>query len=455
MPADRLWGAQTQRSLQNFKIGSERQPLAMLRCLACVKHACASANEKLGKLDKRRADAIRFAAQDVMDGKLDDHFPLVVWQTGSGTQTNMNMNEVLANRAIEILGGVVGSKDPIHPNDHCNMSQSSNDVFPTAMSVATAYEVQERLIPALRHLRDTLERKAEEFKDVVKIGRTHLMDAVPLTLGQEFGGYVQQMRNSVLREKGAMVHLLELALGGTAVGTGLNSHPDFALLAAKEITALTGLPFSSAPNKFESLAAHDAQMALAGILKTMALSVLKIANDVRMLGSGPRAGLGELILPANEPGSSIMPGKVNPTQSEAVMMVCAQVIGNDMGVTLGGATGSHFELNVAKPLIAFNNLQSIRLLSDACVSFSDNCVVGIEANRARIDELMNSSLMLVTALNPYIGYDNAAKIAKKAYAEGTSLKEAGVELGILTAEQFDKWIRPKEMCHPTLPKAKL
>ena len=455
VPADRLWGAQTQRSLQNFKIGGEKQPLSLLRSLACVKHACASANYKLSKLDKRRADAIRFAAQDVMDGKLDDHFPLVVWQTGSGTQTNMNMNEVLANRAIQILGGVVGSKDPVHPNDHCNMSQSSNDVFPTAMSVATAYEVQERLLPSLRHLRDTLERKQEEFKDVVKIGRTHLMDAVPLTLGQEFSGYVQQMRNSVLRAKGAMVHLLELALGGTAVGTGLNSHPDFAPLVAKELVDLTGLPFSTAPNKFESLAAHDAQMALAGLLKTIALSVLKIANDVRMLGSGPRAGLGELILPANEPGSSIMPGKVNPTQSEAVMMVCAQVIGNDMGVTIGGAAGSHFELNVAKPLISYNNLQSIRLLSDACVSFADNCVVGIEANKPRIDELMNSSLMLVTALNPYIGYDNAAKIAKKAYAENTSLKEAGVSLGILTADQFDEWVRPKEMTSPTLPKAKL
>jgi len=455
VPADKYWGAQTQRSLENFKIGGERMPASLLRALAIVKHAAASVNERLGKLDARRAEAIRNAAREVIVGKLDDHFPLVVWQTGSGTQTNMNVNEVISNRAIEMLGGVVGSKDPIHPNDHVNMSQSSNDTFPTAMSVATAYEVQEHLIPALKVLRDDLDAKVKEYGSIVKIGRTHLQDAVPITLGQEFSGYVQQMQNSMLRAKGAMVHLLELAIGGTAVGTGLNSHPDYAVAMASEISLLTGLPFVTAPNKFESLAAHDAQTALAGLLKTMALSLLKISNDVRMLGSGPRAGLGELILPANEPGSSIMPGKVNPTQCEAMMMVCAQVVGNDIGVSFGGAAGSHFELNVAKPLIAFNNLQSIRLLSDASLSFAENCVRGIEPNRQRIDELMRSSLMLVTALNPHIGYDNAAKIAKKAYVDNTTLKEAGLALGILTSEQFDAWIKPEEMCSPELPHARL
>lgn len=449
VPADRYWGAQTQRSLENFKISDERMPPALVRALGLVKHASATVNEKLGKLDKPRADAIRQAASEVVEGKLDDHFPLVVWQTGSGTQTNMNANEVIANRAIELMGGVVGSKTPVHPNDHVNMSQSSNDVFPTAMSVATAYEVQEALVPALKVLRDGLETKSAEFKDIVKIGRTHLMDAVPLTLGQEFSGYVQQVRNSLLRAKGAMVHLLELALGGTAVGTGLNTHPRYAELVAAELSKLTGLPFVSAPNKFESLAAHDAQMALAGLLKTMALSLMKIANDIRMLGSGPRAGLGELNLPANEPGSSIMPGKVNPTQCESLMMVCAHVVGNDVGVTLGGATGSHFELNVAKPLIAYNNLQSIRLLADASLSFTENCIDGITPNHKRIDELMRSSLMLVTALNQHIGYDNAAKIAKKAHADGSSLLEAGLALGLLTEEQYKAWVVPEEMCFPS------
>ena len=448
VPADKYWGAQTQRSLQNFKIGGEKMPVEMLRALAIVKHAAATVNERLGKLDSRRAEAIRVAAREVIEGKLDDNFPLVVWQTGSGTQTNMNVNEVISNRAIEMLGGVVGSKDPVHPNDHVNMSQSSNDTFPTAMSVATAYEVQEGLVPALRMLRDELDKKSREWESIVKIGRTHLMDAVPITLGQEFGGYAQQLRNSLLRAKAAMVHLTELAIGGTAVGTGLNSHPRYAELMAQEISVLTGLPFVSAPNKFESLAAHDAQAALSGMLKTMALSLLKISNDIRMLGSGPRAGLGELNLPENEPGSSIMPGKVNPTQCEAMMMVCAQVVGNDMGVTLGGAAGSHFELNVAKPLIAFNNLQSIKLLSQASVSFAENCVRGIAPNLERIDELMRSSLMLVTALNPYIGYDKAAKIAKKAHKERTTLKEAGVSLGILTAAQFDEWVRPELMTSP-------
>ena len=448
VPANKYWGAQTQRSLQNFKIGGEKMPMEMLRALAIVKHAAATVNETLGKLAPELAEPIRVAAREVIEGKLDDHFPLVVWQTGSGTQTNMNVNEVISNRAIELCGGVMGSKSPVHPNDHCNMSQSSNDTFPTAMSVATSYEVQEGLIPALRLLRDELEIKSREWETIVKIGRTHLMDAVPITLGQEFGGYAQQMRNSLLRAKASMVHLTELAIGGTAVGTGLNSHPEYAERMSAEISKLTGLPFVSAPNKFESLAAHDAQMALSGMLKTMALSLLKISNDVRMLGSGPRAGLGELSLPANEPGSSIMPGKVNPTQCEAMMMVCSQVIGNDAGVALGGAAGSHFELNVAKPLIAFSNLQSIKLLSEASVSFAENCVRGIEPNLRRIDELMRSSLMLVTALNPHIGYDAAAKIAKKAHAEGTTLKDAGVALGLLTAEQFDEWVRPERMVNP-------
>ena len=448
VPVDKYWGAQTQRSLQNFKIGGEKMPMEMLRALAIVKHAAATVNERLGKLPSNLAEPIRVAAREVIEGKLDDHFPLVVWQTGSGTQTNMNVNEVISNRAIELLGGVVGSKTPVHPNDHCNMSQSSNDTFPTAMSVATAYEVQEGLIPALRLLRDELDAKSREWETIVKIGRTHLMDAVPITLGQEFGGYAQQLRNALLRAKASMVHLTELAIGGTAVGTGLNSHPEYAEMMAAEISKLTGLPFVSAPNKFESLAAHDAQMALSGMLKTMALSLLKISNDVRMLGSGPRAGLGELNLPANEPGSSIMPGKVNPTQCEAMMMVCSQVIGNDTGVSLGGAAGSHFELNVAKPLIAFNNLQSIKLLGEACVSFAENCVRGIEPNLSRIDELMRSSLMLVTALNPHIGYDAAATIAKKAHKENTTLKQAGVELGLLTAEQFEEWVRPERMVSP-------
>ncbi|EEH60858.1 uncharacterized protein MICPUCDRAFT_43834 [Micromonas pusilla CCMP1545] len=451
VPANRYWGAQTQRSLQNFKIGGEKMPMEILRALAIVKHAAATVNQDLGKLDAPRAAAIRAAALEVIEGKLDENFPLVVWQTGSGTQTNMNVNEVISNRAIEIMGGVVGSKSPVHPNDHVNMSQSSNDTFPTAMSVATAYEVQEGLMPALRVLRDDLDAKSEAWSGIVKIGRTHLMDAVPITLGQEFGGYAQHVRNSLLRAKASMVHLTELAIGGTAVGTGINSHPEYAERMARQISKLTGLPFVSAPNKFESLAAHDAQTALSGMLKTMALSLLKISNDVRMLGSGPRAGLGELSLPANEPGSSIMPGKVNPTQCEAMMMVCAQVVGNDMGVAMGGAAGSHFELNVAKPLIAYNNLQSIKLLSEASVSFAENCVRGIEPNIERIDELMRSSLMLVTALNPHIGYDNAAKIAKKAHAEGSTLKEAGVRLGLLTSEQFDEWVRPELMTAPEVP----
>ena len=447
VPADRYWGAQTQRSLQNFKIGEERMPRPLIRALGIVKHTSATANEALGKLDAERAHAIRQAAQEVIDGSLDDHFPLVVWQTGSGTQTNMNANEVISNRAIELLGGTMGSKAPVHPNDHVNLSQSSNDVFPGAMSVATVEQVVGHLVPALTRLREALGAKSKVFASIVKIGRTHLMDAVPLTLGQEFSGYTQQVAYGIMRVESTLPRLSELALGGTAVGTGLNSHPEYPERVATEISRVTGMDFVTAPNKFESLAAHDAQVELSGQLKTVAVSLMKIANDVRLLGSGPRAGIGELMLPANEPGSSIMPGKVNPTQSEALTMVCAQVMGNDVAVGVGGATG-HFELNVFKPLMAYNNLQSIRLLGDAAVSFTDNCVVGIEANTERIDELMRSSLMLVTALNPHIGYDNAATVAKKAHAERTTLKEAAVDLGLITAEQFDAWVRPEEMTHP-------
>jgi fumarate hydratase class II len=418
----------------------------MIRALGIVKHAAASANEKLGKLDPRRACAIRQAAREVIEGQLDDHFPLVIWQTGSGTQSNMNANEVIANRAIQILGGTLGSKDPIHPNDHVNMSQSSNDVFPAAMSIAVAEEIHHRLVPALEHLRDSLQKKSEDFGGIVKVGRTHLMDAVPLTLGQEFSGYVHQLKNAVVRTDSTLPRLYELALGGTAVGTGLNSDPKYADCVAEEVRKLTGLPFVSAPNKFEAIAAHDAQVELSGQLKTVAASLMKIANDIRLLGSGPRAGLGELILPVNEPGSSIMPGKVNPTQCEALAMVCAQVFGNDVTVNISGASG-HLELNAFKPVIAYNNLQSIRLLADSTNSFADNCVVGIEANRGRIDELMRSSLMLVTALTPHIGYDKAAEIAAKAHAEGTTLKQAAIALDV-TKKQFEKWVRPEQMTHP-------
>ncbi|MBM3139357.1 MAG: class II fumarate hydratase [Chloroflexi bacterium] len=447
VPADRYWGAQTQRSFENFKIGIERMPRPLIRGLAIVKYCSAEVNVALTKLDPGLGDAIRQAAQEVIDGALDDHFPLVVWQTGSGTQTNMNANEVISNRAIEMLGGEMGSKKPIHPNDHVNMSQSSNDTFPGAMSIATAEQVVHHLVPALKHLHAALAAKTAEFDGIVKIGRTHLMDAVPLTLGQEFSGYTKQVEYGIARVEGTLPRLYELALGGTAVGTGLNSHPEFAERVAQRIAAFTGLRFVTAPNKFESLAAHDAQVELSGQLKVIAASLMKIANDIRMLGSGPRAGLAELLLPENEPGSSIMPGKVNPTQSEALTMVCAQVFGNDVAVGVAGATG-HFELNVFKPVIAYNNLQSIRLLGDAAISFTDHCVSGIQANEARIRELMESSLMLVTALNPHIGYDNAAKIAKKAHTENTTLKEAGVALGLLTPEQFDEWVRPEEMTRP-------
>ena len=447
VPAWAYWGAQTERSLRNFRIGEERMPRPLIRALGVVKHASATVNEGLGKLDARRAGAIREAATQVIDGELDEHFPLVVWQTGSGTQSNMNANEVIANRSIELLGGERGSKDPVHPNDHVNMSQSSNDVFPGAMAVATSEQLAHHLIPALEHLHGALDRKAEEFQSIVKIGRTHLMDATPLTLGQEFSGYAEQLRKAVERARSTEPRLRELALGGTAVGTGLNAHPEYGERVAAAISRLTGLDFVTAPNKFESLAAHDAQVELSGQLKTVAASLMKVANDVRLLGSGPRAGIGELLLPENEPGSSIMPGKVNPTQPEALTMVCAQVMGNDVAVGVAGATG-HFELNVFKPVIAYNNLQSLRLLGDAARSFTDNCVAGIRPNEQRIGELMRASLMLVTALNPHIGYDNAAKVAKKAHAEGLTLREAAEQLGLVEGGQFDAWVRPEEMTHP-------
>ncbi len=447
VPADRYWGAQTQRSLQNFRIGGERMPVPLVRALGIQKRAAAAANLKLGVLDPKLGAAIMEAADEVIDGRLADHFPLVVWQTGSGTQSNMNANEVIANRAIEKLGGAMGSKTPIHPNDHVNMGQSSNDSFPTAMHIAAADEIVRSLIPALEHLRMALDAKADAFQDIVKIGRTHLQDATPLTLGQEFSGYAAQVSYGIARVKGALPQLYRLAQGGTAVGTGLNAKPGFAEAFAEEVAAFTGLPFVTAENKFEALATHDSLVDVHGHLNTLAVSLMKIANDIRLLGSGPRSGIGELSLPENEPGSSIMPGKVNPTQSEAMTMVCAQVMGNHTTVTIAGATG-HFELNVFKPVIAFNVLQSIRLLADAANSFTDNCVVGIEANRDRIAKLVSDSLMLVTALNPHIGYDNAAKIAKKAHKEGTSLKEAGRELGLLTDEQFDQWVRPERMVGP-------
>ncbi|QCG96565.1 class II fumarate hydratase [Azospirillum sp. TSA2s] len=447
VPADRYWGAQTQRSLQNFRIGGERMPVPLVRALGIQKRAAAAANLKLGVLDPKLGAAIMEAADEVVDGRLADHFPLVVWQTGSGTQSNMNANEVIANRAIEKLGGAMGSKTPIHPNDHVNMGQSSNDSFPTAMHIAAADEIVRSLIPALEHLRTALDAKADAFQDIVKIGRTHLQDATPLTLGQEFSGYAAQVSYGIARVKGALPQLYRLAQGGTAVGTGLNAKPGFAEAFAEEVAAFTGLPFVTAENKFEALATHDSLVDVHGHLNTLAVSLMKIANDIRLLGSGPRSGIGELSLPENEPGSSIMPGKVNPTQSEAMTMVCAQVMGNHTTVTIAGATG-HFELNVFKPVIAFNVMQSIRLLADAANSFTDNCVVGIEANRDRIAKLVSDSLMLVTALNPHIGYDNAAKIAKKAHKEGTSLKEAGRELGLLTDEQFDQWVRPERMVGP-------
>jgi len=447
VPADKYYGAQTARSLMNFKIGGERFPREIIRALGILKKAAAITNKELGSLTPKKADLIIKAADEVIEGKLDEHFPLVVWQTGSGTQTNMNANEVIANRAIELVGGKIGNKSPIHPNDDVNKSQSSNDTFPTAMHIATVEEIYRRLIPMLTKLRDALLKKSKEFENIIKIGRTHLMDATPLTLGQEFSGYVQQLTNGLERIDASLPRLFELALGGTAVGTGLNTHPDFAVIAAKHIADLTGIPFITGRNKFEGLAAHDALVEFSGVLKTLAVSLMKIANDIRMLGSGPRSGIGELNLPANEPGSSIMPGKVNPTQSEALTMVCAQVMGNDVAVNIGGATG-HFELNVFKPVIIFNVLQSIRLISDACESFTDNCINGLQANQKNINEHLQNSLMLVTALNSHIGYDNAAKIAKKAHVENKTLREAALELGLLTEDQFDEFVRPEDMIGP-------
>jgi fumarate hydratase class II len=444
VPAAALWGAQTQRSLQNFKISGERMPVALIHALARVKRAAAKVNHDLGLLNAASAAAIIEAADEVIAGNFDDQFPLVVWQTGSGTQTNMNVNEVLANRASEIIGGGRGADRKVHPNDDVNKGQSSNDVFPTAMHVAAVQELQQRLIPALQLLRGTLAAKAQAFESIVKIGRTHLQDATPLTLGQEFSGYVAQLDHGLKHVQAALPHVCELALGGTAVGTGLNAHPEFAVRVAAELSRLTGLPFVTAPNKFEALASNDALVHAHGALKTLAASLMKIANDIRWLASGPRCGIGELRIPENEPGSSIMPGKVNPTQSEAMTMVCCQVMGNDVAVNMGGALGN-FELNVMKPLIIHNFLQSVRLLADAMVSFNDHCATGIEANIERIDALMHNSLMLVTALNPHIGYDKAAEIAKKAHREGTTLKAAAIATGYVTAEQFDAWVVPEKM----------
>ncbi|MBS1262579.1 MAG: Fumarate hydratase class II [Calditrichaeota bacterium] len=447
VPADKYYGAQTARSLMNFRIGGETMPRELIRAFGILKKAAALTNAELGILDGEKAELIVRAADEVIEGRLNDHFPLVVWQTGSGTQTNMNVNEVIANRAIELAGGTMGSKDPVHPNDDVNKAQSSNDTFPTAMHIAAATVVARNTIPGVTKLRNELKNKSEQWDDVVKIGRTHFMDAVPLTLGQEFGGYAHQLTNGLARIDGMLPRLFELALGGTAVGTGLNTHPEFAEKAAAKIAELTDLPFVSAPNKFEALAAHDAIVEASGVLKTIAASLMKIGNDIRMLGSGPRCGIGELQLPANEPGSSIMPGKVNPTQAEALTMVAAQVFGNDVAINYAGATG-HFELNVFKPVMIYNFLQSARLIGDACLSFTEKCVAGIEPNRERIEQLLKDSLMLVTALNPHIGYDNAAKVAKKAFADSTTLREAAVELGLLTAEEFDEKVKPDRMARP-------
>lgn len=447
VPADRYWGAQTQRSLIYFSIGKDTMPRELIRAFGILKKAAATVNRDLGKLPEDKASLIIQAADEAISGKLDAHFPLSVWQTGSGTQTNMNANEVIANRAIELAGGVLGSKMPIHPNDHVNMSQSSNDTFPGAMHIAAAEEINHQLLPMVTKLRNALATKAQEFKEIVKIGRTHLMDAVPLTLEQEFSGYVSQLDKDLARIQAALPDLYELAIGGTAVGTGLNTHPEFAVRVAAKIAEFTELPFVSASNKFAALAAHDAIVAASGMLKTLACSLMKIANDLRWLGSGPRCGLGELILPANEPGSSIMPGKVNPTQCEAMTMVCVQVIGNDTAISIAGSQGN-FELNVFKPVMIHNLLHSIRLLSDACSSFTDHMVVGIQPNREQIQHFLTNSLMLVTALNPHIGYDRAAQVAKKAYIEGTTLRQACVELGFLTGEEFDQLVKPEQMIGP-------
>ncbi|MFZ4404308.1 MAG: class II fumarate hydratase [Pseudobdellovibrionaceae bacterium] len=446
VPADKYWGAQTQRSLGNFKIGGDRFPREMIKALGILKKSAALTNAQLGLLDNKKCEFIVKAADEVIRGELDAHFPLVVWQTGSGTQTNMNSNEVIANRAMTLMGLSLPAKD-IHPNDDVNKGQSSNDTFPTAMHIAVGEQVYSRLLPMLEKLHQALVKKQNEFTDIVKIGRTHLMDATPLTLGQEFSGYATQMKYSIVRVKNTLSHLHQLALGGTAVGTGLNTHKDFPVKAAQAIAAETGIPFVTAENKFEALATHDALVEVSGALKSCAVSLMKIANDIRLLGSGPRCGFAELNLPENEPGSSIMPGKVNPTQSEAMTMVCAQVIGNDVAVSVGGSQG-HFELNVFKPVIVFNVLNSVRLLADACESFTDNCVVGITANTVQIKKHLDNSLMLVTALNPHIGYDNAAKIAKTAHKNGTTLREEAVKLGLITAEKFDQVVRPEEMISP-------
>jgi fumarate hydratase, class II len=447
VPADRYWGAQSERSRQNFRIGHDRMPIEIIHALGIVKLAAAEANRELGLIDQRRARAIIRAAHDVIDGKLDDHFPLVVWQTGSGTQTNMNLNEVIANRANELLGGKLGAKQPVHPNDHVNMSQSSNDSFPTAMHIAAAMHILADLIPALSELHRALRKKEKAFAHIVKIGRTHTQDATPLTLGQEFSGYAAQVESGIARLRVAVKDLYPLAQGGTAVGTGLNSKPRFARLFARHVARITKLPFTSAANKFEALASHDAYVFVHGAINSVATGLFKIANDIRLLGSGPRSGLGELILPENEPGSSIMPGKVNPTQCEAMTMVCCQVFGNHTTITVAGSQG-HFELNVYKPVLAYCMMHSIQLLADVTRSFTEHCVEGIRADEKRIRDLMERSLMLVTALAPRIGYDNAAKVAKSAHARGTTLKEEAVRLGFVSADEFDRLVQPDKMTHP-------
>ena len=447
VPSDKYWGAQTQRSIINFPIGWERQPVAIIRALGVIKKACALVNIAQGDIDEQIGQTIAKAAQEVIDGKFDDNFPLVVWQTGSGTQSNMNANEVISNRAIEMLGGEMGSKKPVHPNDHCNMGQSSNDTFPTAMHVAIGMMARDTLLPGLHKLHKALAAKSDEFKDIIKIGRTHTQDATPLTLGQEFGGYAHQVAKGIARVEMCLPDIYELAQGGTAVGTGLNTRVGWDTRVAAEIADITALPFVTAPNKFEALAAHDAMVMFSGALKTVAASLFKIANDMRLLGSGPRSGLGELILPENEPGSSIMPGKVNPTQAEALTMVCAHVMGNDAAVGFAGSQG-HFELNVYNPMMSYNVLQSMQLLGDAAGSFTDNMVAGTKANIDRIDKLMKESLMLVTALAPTIGYDNATKVAKTAHRNGTTLKEEAIELGFVDAETFDRVVRPEQMIGP-------
>lgn len=447
VPSDKYWGAQTQRSIMNFPIGWEKQPIAIVRALGVIKKACAMENKAQGGLDARLADAIIEAAGEVIDGKLDDHFPLVVWQTGSGTQSNMNANEVIANRAIELLGGVIGSKDPVHPNDHCNMGQSSNDTFPTAMHISAAMSARDVLLPGLEKLHAGLQTKVEAFDGIIKIGRTHTQDATPLTLSQEFSGYTHQVAMGIQRVKDALGRIYELAQGGTAVGTGLNTKHGWAEAVAANMADITGLPFVTAPNKFEALAAHDAMVEISGALKTVAASLFKIANDIRLLGSGPRCGLGELVLPENEPGSSIMPGKVNPTQCEALTQVCIQVMGNDAAVGFAGSQG-HFELNVYKPMMSYNVLQSMQLLGDACSAFTDNLIDGLEADEVRIEKLMRESLMLVTALAPEIGYDNATKVAKTAHKNGTTLLQEAIALGFVDEETFNRVVRPENMIGP-------